>query len=340
VVAVPAAPAAAPPLPAAPRTYESFYGLMEKPFTLAIDPKFVYASGSYASVIDELAGAFARHERLLVLTGDLGTGRTTLCRGLVERLGRRVLSCFVSEPVGTFEELLTLALVAFGVITGDGPTRSRVAASSRDDLIAAVDDFCESLAPARASLMVIDDAHNVPTEVLEPLAAVLAAGGNRGLQVLLVGTPGLRSRLELPELARLHRLVGLSCQLDPLASAETSAYVAHRLKVAGAKADAVFDADAISALHAVTHGVPRTINLVADRALARGFAVSAAAIDRAVVDASASDLDLAPPDVATPRPIRKPVIALVVGGSLLAGAAAAAWMFRADVTRLLRLIGL
>ena len=323
-------------VPAA-RTYEAFYGLSEKPFTLATDPRFVYHSASHDRAMQELIAAIGRREGAMALTGELGSGRTTLCRSLVEQIERRDATCFVAQPVSSFEDLLKGALVAFGVIARDEVTRGRAAVATRQELAGAIGDFSASLAPLRGpALIVVDDAQNVAADVLEPLAAIAAAGEQR-VQVLLVGTPALTSLLAQPELQALKRSVSVWCRLEPLMPEETAGYVAHRLAIAGAQSRVTFEAGACSTLHAITGGIPRQINLVCDRALALGFAASANAITEALITQAASDLDLVATDAEPGGALRKAVAVLVVVGSLLAGAGVAAWVFRSDLARLLQL---
>lgn len=323
-------------VPGAP-TYESFYGLSEKPFTLATDPRFIYHSASHDRVLQELIAAIGRGEGVMVLTGELGTGRTTLCRSLVEQLDRRATTCFVTQPVSSFEDLLKGALVAFGVIARDEMTRGRAAVATRQELVGAITDFSASLGPTHGpALIVVDDAQNVAADVLEPLAPIAAAGEPR-VQVLLVGAPALTSLLAQPDLQALQRSVSVRCRLEPLMAEETAGYVAHRLAIAGAQSRVTFDAGACAALHAITAGIPRQINLVCDRALAIGFAASAKVITDTLVTRAASDLDLVATEAEPSGALRKAVIVLVVVASLLAGAGVAAWVFRSDLARLLQL---
>lgn len=325
--------------PATPSTYESFYGLAEKPFTLSTDPKFIYHSASHDSTMAALVGAIGRREAVTVLTGAPGTGKTTLCRSLLEQLDRGTTACFVTEPLTSFEDLMKVALLDFGVIGRDEATRSRVAVATRQELMTAIGDFSASLVPAQAAaLIVIDDAQNVPADVLEPLAAVAEDAGRR-IQILLVGTPALLSRLADAKLGSLQRLVAARSRLAPLTTDETAGYVVHRLVVAGVTPRVEFSATALSALHEIADGVPRVINLVCDRALALGFAASTNVIDDQLITAAAADLDLVPLEGDPPSALRRTVIVLVVLASLLAGAGAAAWLFRADLSRLMQQTG-
>ena len=321
--------------PATPSTYESFYGLAEKPFTLSTDPRFIYHSASHDSTMEALVGAIGRREAVTVLTGAPGTGKTTLCRSLVERLGRRTMTCFVTEPLTSFEDLLKVALLDFGVIGRDDATRSRLAVATRQELMTTIGDVSASLVPAQAAaLIVIDDAQNVPADVLEPLAG-LAEDAGRRVQILLVGTPALLSRLADAKLGPLQRLVTVRSRLAPLTADETAGYVVHRLAVAGVKPRVEFSAPALSALHEIADGVPRVINLVCDRALALGFTASTNVIDDELVATAAADLDLVPLEADPPSALRRTVIVLVVLASLIAGAGAAAWLFRGDLLRLI-----
>ncbi|MDO8793110.1 MAG: AAA family ATPase [Vicinamibacterales bacterium] len=327
----------APPPPAVPLTYEPFYGLSENPFSLSPDTKFVYHSTSLDRVLQELTDALGRGEPVMLLTGELGVGKTTLCRTLVEQLGRRTVTSLIAGPVASFEDLLRTVLVDFGVVAREDATRGRMAAATRQELIAAVGDFAASLAPLQASAVIIlDEAQDVGPELLEPLSALSdVAGADRRVQIILVGQPALPALLHRKELRPLERQAAVRCRLDPLTAEETSGYVVHRLAVAGSNARVEFDEGAFAELHAATGGVPRLVNLVCDRALTRGQQMSASVIDDELVAAAAADLELVPLRFDARWIARMAVRAIVLLALMLAGAAAAAWVFRAQVSQFL-----
>ena len=327
----------APPPPAVPLTYEPFYGLSENPFSLSPDTKFIYHSTSHDRALQELTDALGRGDPVMLLTGELGVGKTTLCRSLVEQLGRRTVTSLIAGPVASFEDLLRTALVDFGVVAREDATRGRMAAATRQELIAAVGDFAASLAPLQASAVIIlDDAQEVGPELLEPLSALSdVAGADRRAQIILVGQPALPALLRRRELRPLDRLAAARCRLDPLTAEETSGYVVHRLAVAGSNARVEFDEGALAELHAATRGVPRLVNLVCDRALTRGQQMSAGVIDDELVATAAADLELVPLRSDARWIVRMAVRTIVLLALMLAGAAAAAWVFWARISQFL-----
>ena len=328
----------APPAPEVPLTYEPFYGLSEKPFSLSTDPKFIYHSTSHDRVLQELIDALGRGDAIMLLTGEMGTGKTTLCRSLVEQLGRRTVTSFITNPGASLEGLLKTVLVDFGVVAREDATRGRLAAATRQKLTTAVGDFAASLAPIEASaVIIVDEAQKMPPDILEPLAALAdVAGADRRVQIILVGQPVLPSLLHRKELRALEPRVTVRCRLDPLTAEEVSGYVAHRLAVVGTAARVEFNDGACAELYAATRGVPLLVNLVCDGALTRGYKAFASVIDDQLIAAAAVDLELVPLRSGARRIVRMAVMALVFLALMLVGAGAAAWVFRADLSRLLR----
>jgi general secretion pathway protein A len=323
------------PASAGPLTYERFYGLTENPFSAA--SKFLYHSSSHERALQELLDAFERGAAVMVLTGESGVGKTTLCRSLVEQLGRRTVTSRITEPVTSVEELLRTVLVDFGVVTRDDLTRGRMAAATRQELLAAVGDFAASLAPLQASaLIIVDQAQDVSPDCLEPLAALSdVAAGNRRVQIVLAGEPMLAPLLQRTELRTLERQVAVRCLLQPLSADEVIGYVVHRIAIAGSSARVEFDDGAFAELHEVTRGVPLLVNLVCDRALTLGQQHSAGVIDEELVAAAAADRDLAPRRSRARWLAVIAVRAVVLLALMLAGAAAAAWVYRAQVWQIL-----
>jgi type II secretory pathway predicted ATPase ExeA len=286
-------------------TYEPFYGLTEKPFSLASDPSFFYKSAAHRAAFDALDAGIRRREGLIVLSGEIGTGKTTLCRAVLAQLDRKTFSTFVPDPFVTREDLLKMLLVGFGVASVGDLNGGRLQGASRQDLSYPLYEFLDSLAPLQAfAVLVIDEAQNLSLGVMEEIR-ILAELEKREklLQVVLVGQPELRDNLRLPQMRQVEQRVTVRCELSPLSFADVIEYVNHRLAVASAQPGGVaFTGGALEAVHLTSGGVPRLINLVCDRALQRGFETRLKTIDRDTVTAAARVLDLGerrPPEATT-----------------------------------------
>jgi general secretion pathway protein A len=283
-------------------TYEPFYGLKEKPFSLTSDARFFYQSRSHAPAFDDLLNAIKRRESLTVLTGDIGTGKTTLCRAVLQSLDRKTFSAFVADPFASREELLKVLLTDFGVASVEDLTTGRLRDASRTELSYLLYDFLGTLVPLQAFAVVcIDEAQNLSLPLLEEIRILSDADGQ--LQVVLVGQLEFREKLKLPQMRQLDQRVSVHCRLEPLDVAGVAGYISHRLHRAGGSADRVtFSGDAVESIYELSGGVPRVINKLCDRALHVGHTRKVSIIDAAVVEH-------ANPDVVPPPP--EPVIAPV-----------------------------
>jgi general secretion pathway protein A len=287
-------------------TYEPFYGLREKPFSLSADPRFLFRSPAHAPAFDELQAGIRRREGLIVLTGEIGTGKTTLCRSVLQQLDRRTFASFVADPFVSREDLLKTLLVDFGVISIGDLTRGRFNGASRSDLSYPLYEFLDSLAPLQAfAVVVIDEAQNLSLPLLEEIR-ILSELERREklLQLVLVGQPELRSSLRLPEMRQVDQRVSVRCDLTSLDQAGVAGYVSHRLRVAGQGESRVeFTTPALEAIYAGSSGVPRLINRICDRALQRAFASRSLLIDASLVRTAIGDLGLNTPadERETPR---------------------------------------
>jgi general secretion pathway protein A len=277
-------------------TYEPFYGLREKPFSLSADPRFLYRSPSHSPAFDALLAGIRRREGLIVLTGEIGTGKTTLCRSVLQHLDRRTFAAFVADPFVSREDLLKTLLVDFGVIAISDLTRGRFNGASRSELSYLLYEFLDSLVPLQAfAVLVIDETQNLPLPLLEEIR-ILSDLERREklLQVVLVGQPELRSNLRLPQMRQLEQRVSVRCELAALDAEGVSGYVHHRLVVAGLGGSTVdFTPEALAAIHQGSGGVPRMINRLCDRALQRAYAVQTKRIDAELVFNAIDDLGYA-----------------------------------------------
>ena len=256
--------------------YESYYGLSEKPFSLTPDPKFLYRSQSHGDAFDLLQYAIRRREGFVVVTGDIGTGKTTLCRALLEQIDRTTFTALVLNPFLTEEDLLKRILQDFGVISREEIRIGRMANVTKQELIETLYDFLLSLIPLKASaVLIIDEAQNLPLPVLEQIRILsnLETDKEKLLQIILVGQLNLQTLLRSPEMRQLDQRVSIRYELKPLDGEGVAAYVAHRLTIAGGGSAVAFTTKALQQVHRWSDGIPRLINLICDRALLAAFSV-------------------------------------------------------------------
>jgi general secretion pathway protein A len=282
------------------QTYEEFYGLSQPPFSLAPDPQFLYLSESHEDAIRQLLDAARRNEGVIVLTGDVGTGKTTIARALLTRLDKASFASLVLNPFLSVDELLREILLDFGVISRDDIRSGRAGSASRHDLTSTLHDFLLSLHPIGAhGVLIIDEAQHLPADVLEQIRVISTVETNttRLLQVILIGQPGLLDSLAQEPLRQLDSRVSVRAMLKPLSRGDVDAYISHRLSVAGNDGDVRFDIGAIDAVTSLTGGVPRLINLLCDRALMAGAQAGAHSIDAAIVGEAGEALAMTAADV-------------------------------------------
>ena len=278
--------------------YESYYGFSEKPFSLTPDPKYLYRSQSHGDAFDLLQYAIRRREGFVVVTGDIGTGKTTLCRALLEQIDRTTFTALVLNPFLTEEDLLKRILQDFGVISRDDVKAGRMANVTKQELIETLYDFLLSLIPIKASaVLIIDEAQNLPLPVLEQIRILsnLETDKEKLLQIILVGQLNLQTLLRSPEMRQLDQRVSIRYELKPLDRETVAAYVAHRLTIAGGGAAVTFTAKALQQVHRWSGGIPRLINLICDRALLAAFSVRASRITPEMVTHAAESLDVQTP---------------------------------------------
>src|SRR5512137_514190 len=216
--------------------YEDFFGFAEKPFSLTPDPKYLYRSESHANAFELLQYAIRRREGFVVVTGDIGTGKTTLCRALLEQIDRRTFSALVLNPFLSEEDLLRLILQDFGVASREEVKAGRLNGVSKQELIDTLYDFLLGLLPLHASaVLIIDEAQNLPLQVLEQLRILsnLETDKEKLLQIIMVGQLNLQSLLRSPKLRQLDQRVSIRYQLNPLTRDEVATYIAHRIQAAG-----------------------------------------------------------------------------------------------------------
>jgi general secretion pathway protein A len=276
---------------AEPPMYEAVYGFVQSPFALAPDPRFFYFSEPHEAAARLLLQSIRRKEGFIVLTGDIGTGKTTLCRALLQKLDERVFASLVLDPFLSVEELLREVLLDFGVTGRTG----RLAHASRHDLTGALHEFLLSLVPINGScVLIVDEAQHLSPEVLEQIRVLsnLETNSKKLLQIVLVGQLNLLEVLAAAGMRQLDQRISLRVMLRPLAPAEVHAYISHRVEVARASRPVSFSTEATRRVHAASGGVPRVINLICDRALMIAAERGLDVVTPAVVTEGARRLDL------------------------------------------------
>lgn len=270
-------------------TYEAFYGLKEKAFSLNADPRFLYHSPSHAAAFENLLAGIRRREGLLVLTGEIGTGKTMLCQAVLKNLGRKTFSSFVPDPFASREDLLKTLLLDFGVLTIQELTTGSLQRASRTELSYLLAGFLESLSALDAFVVVIvDEAQNMSLPLIEETRILSDSfGGKGGLQIVFVGQPELHAKMKLPELRQVDQRVCGYHHLAPLTRDAVAGYIQHRLHVAGLNRERVlFAPDVVDLLHRRSGGVPRLINRVCDRSLDLAHRQQLAWVDREILEAA------------------------------------------------------
>ena len=322
--------------------YEEYYGFTEKPFSLTPDPKYLFKGASHANALELLQYAVRRRDGFVVITGDIGTGKTTLCRAVLEQLDRKTFTALILNPFLSEEDLLRLILQDFGLVSRDEIKRGRLESVSKQDLIETLNTFLLSLQPLGASaLLIIDEAQNLPLQVLEQIRILsnLETDKEKLLQIVLVGQPNLKAMLRTLELRQLEQRVSIKYELRPLSPEETGAYVMHRLAIAGGGAVVTFAPPALARLHRCTAGIPRLINLVCDRALLAAYSAKTNRVQPAHVLHAAETLDIEIPRSAFLRWVRQRAAPFAAGlgfAAMLGVGAAAAWQPQALAQALTR----
>lgn len=254
--------------------YQEFYGLREKPFSLTPDPKFLYLSEYHRGALEHVLYGLRQKEGFITITGGIGTGKTTICRAILDRLDNRTKSALVLNPLLSEEELLREILQDFGIIP-KGLTHSQAAKNlSKKELIDALNAFLlKQCTKGGSAVLIIDEAQNLSIPVLEQVRILsnLETEKEKLLQIVLVGQEELRQKLDLPKLRQLNQRISIRYHIYPLSREETIRYIDHRLMVAGANRSVIFAKGGLNLIYKFSQGVPRLINLACDRALLGGY---------------------------------------------------------------------
>ncbi len=274
--------------------YASHFGLKTEPFSIAPDPRYLFMSERHRDALAHLLYGVNGGGGFVLLTGEIGAGKTTVCRAFLEQIPRRCNVAYIFNPRLTVPELLQTICEEFRI-----PVPVEALDTNRACILALNEFLLRTHAVGQNNVLIIDEAQNLDVAVLEQLRLLtnLETNERKLLQIILIGQPELRQMLQRPDLEQLAQRVIARFHLDALSPGETAQYIRHRLAIAGLPDSELFEAKAAARVHQLTAGVPRRINLLCDRALLGTFATGQRTVSRAVVDQAATevfDLDRLP----------------------------------------------
>jgi general secretion pathway protein A len=298
--------------------YTSFFGLQEKPFAITPDPRYLYLSGRHAEALAHLMYGINEAGGFIQLTGEVGTGKTTVIRSLLEQLpGHAEVALILNPRVTPAEFLLTIC----EELHVNVPESGRGSTKTLMDLLGR--HLLDTHARGRRVVLIVDEAQNLSTETLEQVRLLtnLETATTKLLQIILIGQPELRTLLDQPDLRQLAQRITGRYHLDPLSAEESSGYVKHRMRIAGATAE-VFTPSALREIHRLSGGIPRVINVVCDRALLGAFTQEDHRAGAALVRQAASEV--------YGRPVPAPWLKWTTAAAVAAAVAlvgVGAWMY-------------
>ncbi|MFH1753101.1 MAG: XrtA/PEP-CTERM system-associated ATPase, partial [Candidatus Omnitrophota bacterium] len=245
--------------------YNNFYNFKEKPFNVTSDPNFLFLSRKHKDALSHLIYGIEERKGFLEITGEIGTGKTTLCRALLNRLDGRTKTAFILNPDLSQLQLLQTITEDFGLV---------VEKKSKMYIMKQLNKFMlDQLARGNNVVLILDEAQNLKPSVLEQIRLLsnLETEKEKLFQIVLVGQPELRKRLDDPQLRQLKQRIAVRYHILPLDRGEVKEYINHRLAVAGSTGDILFDEKAIDLIYGYSGGIPRLINIICDKALLLGF---------------------------------------------------------------------
>jgi general secretion pathway protein A len=266
--------------------YHEFYGLKEAPFNVTPDPRFLFFSTQHREAFDHLLYGILHRKGFIQLTGEVGSGKTTLCRAVLSDLPQTVRTALILNPSLSETQLLRAILNDFGL-----PLKG-------DDRLAYIEQLnaflLEQLDEGNNVTLIIDEAQDLQPAVMEQIRLLnnLETDQYKLLQIVLAGQPELEQKLNRADLRQLRQRITVRAKLRPLTREETAQYIEHRLSVAGADHDVCFDTGALRVLHRQAKGTPRIINALADHALMAGYVARTRTITAREVKRSIEHLEL------------------------------------------------
>ncbi|HZS48360.1 MAG TPA: AAA family ATPase [Blastocatellia bacterium] len=267
--------------------YQEFYKLRDIPFGLTPNLNYIFKTESYLEVLANLRYGISTNKGLVAVTGEVGMGKTTALRSAIQKFDSRILSIYIFNPYMTVPDFYS------NIATGLRLQLSRSAA--KPELLDAIGQtLITRHRKGLRTVLIIDEAHGLPTKVLEEIRLLsnFETNSEKLLQIILCGQPELGDVLRRPELRQLKQRISLRCSIKPLNEFETGKYIRFRLKVAGAERVNIFSSDAVEMIAQVSSGTPRVINNICDNALLYGYTAGRETIDRSIIEEVSETLEL------------------------------------------------
>jgi type II secretory pathway predicted ATPase ExeA len=278
--------------------YKSFFGLKENPFNVNPDPHFLYQTQEIQEALACLTYGINRRRGFILLSGEVGTGKTTILNKLLEHLrGERVATAFIFNPRLSVNQFLHFMLADFG-ISCESRMKSQVLLQLNQWLL-------ERYRAGETAVLIVDEAHNLPLEVFEEIRLLtnLETSTEKLLQIVLSGQPEIEKLINQPALRQLRQRITLRCKMTPLTLQDTQGYISERLRIAGANGDPIFNPDALKMVYRYSGGIPRVINLLCEHALITAFAEEQRPVLAETIRAVAQEFELdKAPGLSVPRP--------------------------------------
>lgn len=265
--------------------YLDYYGLSEAPFDITPNPRFLFYSAKHREAFNHLLYGIRERKGFVQLTGEVGAGKTTLCRAMLEQLQGNYATALILNPVMSADELMKAIAIEFGL---------PVNGLDRLDTIAVINQFLlQQVERRQETVLIIDEAQDLTDELLEQvrLLSNLETDNRKLLQIVLMGQPELRDRLNNPRLKQLRQRITVRYHLPPLSRNEVSRYIQHRLEVSGAKGAPYFTQPALWRVYNYSQGIPRLVNAICDKALLAGFVNQREKIDFGMVGRAVQELE-------------------------------------------------
>lgn len=265
--------------------YLDYYGLSEAPFDITPNPRFLFYSAKHREAFNHLLYGIRERKGFVQLTGEVGAGKTTLCRALLEQLDAHFATALILNPVMSATELMKAIAVEFGL---------PVHGLDRLDTLAVINQFLlQQVERGKETVLIIDEAQDLTDELLEQvrLLSNLETDNRKLLQIVLMGQPELRDRLNNPRLRQLRQRITVRYHLLPLSRFEVNQYIQHRLEVSGARGAPYFTQPALWRVYNYSKGIPRLVNAICDKALLAGFVQQQERIGFGVVRRAVRELE-------------------------------------------------
>lgn len=265
--------------------YLEYYGLSEPPFNITPNPRFLFFSAKHREAFNHLLYGIRERKGFVQLTGEVGAGKTTLCRSLLEQLGDQFATALILNPVLDADQLMKAIAMEFGL---------NVKGMDRLETVAAINQFLlEQLERGKDAVLIIDEAQDLTNDLLEQvrLLSNLETDDRKLLQIVLMGQPELRDRLNDHRLRQLRQRITVRYHLKSLTRQEVANYIQHRLQVSGAKGPPYFTGPAVWRVYRYSQGVPRLVNAVCDKCLLAGFVHQQEKIDYRLVGIAIRELE-------------------------------------------------